>query len=169
MKINLLKKYYLALFFIPFFVSCVQNNDTNFPNTFTLNSNQNTGFSFGTMSVVNDTINNYAADFVVVPQLNDSGQLLTPILIQLKLRSNFVLARQFDTLSDAKNYYDSYITFSEDPAKMDIYALMIKPYQVWVIKTGDNTYGKVLIISTKTEYLNKSYYSEITFKADLLE
>lgn len=169
MKIKSLKKFHLILFFIPFFVSCVQNNDNNFPNTFTLNSSKNTGFSFGTMSVVNDTTNNYAADFVVVPQLNDSGQLLAPILIQLKLRSNFVLSRQFDTLTDAKTYYDSYITFNEDVAKMDIYALTIKPFQVWVIKTGDNTYGKVLIISTKTEYLNKSYYSEITFKADLLE
>lgn len=164
---------FLPLLIIAIFSACtadINNNSTpNILNQFSISSKQETGFSFDAMTTVNDTLNTAVTDFTVLPQLNDSGKLVLPILVQLQLKSNFILSKQFDNLNDAQKYFDSYTAFSENASNFSIYGLTVKPYQVWIVRTNLNKYGKILILTSTTNYLNNSPYAEITFKAELLK
>jgi len=44
----------------------------------------------------------------------------------------------------------------------------VKPNQIWLVKTNSGGYGKILILKTKTGYLDNKPFAEVNFMADIL-
>ncbi len=164
----ILKKIYFLLFALLLFSAC--QNEEDLPFDFSLSSLQDNGFSFEKMNVQSDAANqNIDADFVVMPQLDDSGKLLAPFLVQPQLKSSYYLLKQFDNLASAEQFYDSYTSFTEESSTFDYNALSIKPFQIWIVRTNSVQYGKVLITGTATSETNNSLNAVVNFKAELLK
>lgn len=170
------KKNQLLLLILLVFCAC--NDENNMPASevnlnsnpeFSLSSAQESGFSFETMTIVKDTAQILNADFIVLPQLNAYGALVSPFFGQYNLKSGFALIKQFDNLADAQSFFDSYTVFTGNDSDFNIYGLSVKPFQIWIVKTGLNTYGKILVLTGKAEFSNKSYYANVSFKAALLK
>jgi hypothetical protein len=136
---------------------------------FSLSSTQESGFSFETMTIVTDTAKILNTDFIVLPQLNANGGLVSPFFVQHNLKSGFALIKQFDNMADAQSFFDSYTAFTGNDSDFNIYGLAVKPYQIWTVKTGLNTYGKILVLNGKAEFSNKSYFANVSFQAALLK
>ena len=154
------------------FISCEGdvNSKTEF---FTLNttvtSNIFTGFSFESFNIINyPNKQNTKPDFIVLAQMNETGTVLSPFLSQQDLESRFILSNNFSDYNSAKLYFDTLITVSNKTLEQA--ALGIKPNQVWVIKTNNGDFGKILIVESKTEIVgNNTPFAEIKFKAEKIK
>ena len=163
----LFKKYHLLFLLLIIFSSCQDKNIVSFE--YSLSTAQY-GFSFDKMTVLSTDVNqNTNADFIVLPQMNDSGELLSPMLVQPLLKSSYLLSKQFDNLFAAEQYYNSMTTFSENGSIFNNVALSLKPFQIWIVKTNTNLYGKILISQASTGYVNSFPDVAINFKAELLK
>lgn len=169
------KKIQILILVIIAFSACQNNNGLPVDNSvssadYSLSSAQNNGFSFKIMTVLTDSVNqNINSDFIVLPQLSDKGDLVSPFLVQPHLKSSYALSKQFDNQIDAELYYNAYTSFSETGTVFDYNAIPIKPFQIWIVKTNLNRYGKILIISTSTTSLKNSLNAVVNFKAGLLK
>lgn len=164
----IIKKIYILLFTLIVFSACQKEEDL--PLDFSLSSLQDNGFSFERLSVQSNAVNqNMDADFIVMLQLNDSGELQSPFFVQPQLKSSYTLLKQFDNPTSAEQFYNDYTSFTGDNSSFDYNALSIKPFQIWIVKTNSNQYGKVLITSTVTSETNNSLNAVVNFKAELLK
>lgn len=170
------KKNRLLLLILLVFCACNDENNMPTPEVnlsqsqeFSLSSTQESGFSFETMSIVNDTAKILNTDFIVLPQLDAYGGLVSPFFVQHNVKSGFALIKQFDNLTDAQSFFDTYTAFKGNDSDFNIYGLSVKPFQIWTVKTGLNTYGKILVLTGKAEFSTKSYFANVSFKAALLK
>lgn len=151
-------------------ILCIACNEDNIPSEYSLSSSKDNGFSFDRMNVVNNQIaSQIYTDFIVVAGLNETGEFTSPFFTQLEFKTYFVLSKQFDNLQSAQQYFDSYTKMSENESYFDISALPVQPYQIWIVKTQSNTYGKILILSTINYSSNHSTYCTVRFKAEILK
>ncbi len=163
-----LKKIYFLLFATIALSAC--QNEEELPFSFSLSSLQDNGFSFEKMNVQTDAVHQNAdADFVVLPQFDDKGELKSPFFVQPQLKSSYVLLKQFDNLTSAEQFYNNYTSFTDENLAFDYNALSIKPFQIWLVRTNSAQYGKILITNTATSYSNNSPNAIVTFKAELLK
>jgi hypothetical protein len=161
------RKKYLFLFVA---ILCIACNEDYIPSEYSLSSGEVNGFSFDKMNVVNKPITTHIyTDFIVAAGLNETGEFVSPFFTQLDFKSYFVLSKQFDNLQSAQHYFDSYITMTEDKSYFDIVAMPVQPYQIWIVKTQSDTYGKILILSTISYSSNHTTYCSVRFKAEKLK
>jgi hypothetical protein len=127
------------------------------------------GFSFESLNIINyPNKQNTKPDFIVLAQTNETGTVLSPLLSQQDLESRFILSNTFSDYNSAKSYFDTLLTVENKTLEQS--ALDIKPNQVWVIKTNNGDFGKILIVETKTEIVeNNTPFAEIKFKAERIK
>jgi hypothetical protein len=152
----------LVLGVLLLFCSC--DDDDNPSPVYSLNSETYKGFLFEDMKIIDfpNSIN-LKPDFFVLAQTNDTGDVLSPFLSHPDMESRFVLIAEFQDLESAQGFYDSYLTPEDKPLQQ--FALNIKPFQIWLIKTNTEKLGKILITETKTSNINNKPFAEMKFKA----
>ncbi len=135
----------------------------------TVTSNIFKGFSFESLNIINyPNKQNTKPDFIVLAQMNEKETVLSPFLSQQDLESRFILSNTFSDYNNAKSYFDTLVTVENKALEQS--ALDIKPNQVWVIKTNNGDFGKILIVETKTEIVeNNTPFAEIKFKAERIK
>lgn len=122
------------------------------------------GFSFEKMKIITGpNPENIIPDFLVACHMNDLGEISKPFLSHPNLESRFVMLNSYDNLSTAKNVFDTLSTISNQPPTT--FALDIKPFQIWQVKTTTDEIGLIIIIEAKAEKINSSAFAEIKFKA----
>ncbi len=152
----------IGLFLI--FFSCDREKDTPL-NEFTINSADFEGFSFESFKVVKYP-GFQTPDFFVLVQIETHGELKGPFLSHPDMEARFFLAGEFDDLESAEAFYSSYLP--EDEKSLQQFALNVSPNQVWLIKTNSGSYGKILILKTKSGQIDDKPFAEIVFKAEIL-
>lgn len=135
----------------------------------TVTSNIFKGFSFESLNIINyPNKQNTKPDFIVLAQMNQTGTVLSPFLSQQDLESRFILSNTFSDYNSAKSYFDTLAIVENKTLEQS--AFDIKPNQVWVIKTNNGDFGKILIVETKTEIVeNNTPFAEIKFKAEWIK
>jgi len=152
--------------------SC-ESDDNSKSEFYTLNttvtSNIFKGFSFESLNIINyPNKQNTKPDFIVLAQMNQTGTVLSPFLSQQDLESRFILSNTFSDYNSAKSYFDTLAIVENKTLEQS--AFNIKPNQVWVIKTNNGDFGKILIVETKTETVeNNTPFAEIKFKAERIK
>jgi len=122
------------------------------------------GFSFEKMKIITGpNSENIIPDFLVACLMNDLGEISGPFLSHPNLESRFVLLNSYDNLNSAKNNFDTLSTISNQPPTT--FALDIKPFEIWQIKTSTDDVSLILIIEAKAEKIGSSAFAEIKFKA----
>jgi len=128
---------------------------------FALNSKENKGFSIEKMNVADFPKSD--ADFIIIPQTNLTGDVVSPFLSNPNLEKRFILSNEFGDIESAQAYFNSY---SDYPVGQDLqqFALEIKPNQVWLVKTHSGTFCKILIMDTRID--KTTSFVEIKFRAE---
>jgi len=156
----------LALGMLFLFNSCEKDEDST--QIFALNSEAYKGFLFESMKIINfPNSQNIIPDFTVLVQTNGSGEVLSPYLSNPNLENRFFLFDELEDLKNAQEVFDSIQTTEINTFQK--FALDIKPYQIWLIKTNSGSVGKILITETKTENIEDNPFAEIKFKAKKLQ
>lgn len=151
MKLNKL----IILIFILIIVGC---NDSNVDSTSGLPSGHSTlstkiinfrgtGFSFakGDTVVVSNTAS-YKTDIMNLVHINSEGVIIGVYMASTIFRPTFRLMYESTSVDSAKMYFNSLKEFS-DSIYSDL-ALPVKSNQVWVVKTHDDKFAKMLIVNT---------------------
>jgi len=124
------------------------------------------GFSFELGKVIsyNPQSSKMPPDIVVLP--DNSGEEIIAfleVLNNVQLKPLIALAGEFADWTSAENFFINYIQIADSLS----YTYWAKPTlenQVWIIKTLDGNYGKILIKNVET-YLNLTTpYAAVTFK-----
>jgi len=128
---------------------------------FARNSRENKGFSIEKMNVADFPKSD--ADFIIIPQTNLTGDVVSPFLSNPNLEKRFILSNEFGDIESAQAYFNSY---SDYPVGQDLqqFALEIKPNQVWLVKTHSGTFCKILIMDTRID--KTTSFVEIKFRAE---
>jgi hypothetical protein len=103
------------------------------------------------------------ADFIIIPQTGLTGDVMSPFLSHPNFEKRFILAKEFDDAKSAEAYFDSY-NVSPDGEPLQQFALDLRANQVWLIKTKDGSFCKLLILETKID--KETDYVAIKFKAE---
>jgi hypothetical protein len=130
---------------------------------YTINSKDNLGFS-----VENLTIGDFPKikpDFILIPQTNLTGDIMSPFLSNPNLEYRFILSKEFDDIESAKAFYDTYNSAPLGKSFQQ-FALDLKENQIWLIKNNKGIFCKLLIIETTVDSINA--FVEIKFEADRL-
>ena len=157
------------LFVLP--MACENKECCDSPKILSLNSyNLNgkvVGFSFAEKQIISyPNSKNQKIDFTISAQTNDSGKIVGAFLCNTELTRSFYLANSDSSLDSAKIYFDFY-KMNKDTI-FTTFANYIKPGQVWIIRTNNNLFGKILIYETIAKEINKTLYAEVTFQWDQL-
>lgn len=137
-------------------------------NKFSLNSEQHKGFLFEGLKVIDSpNSSGILPDFIVLAQTGENGNVLSPFLSNPLLENRFILSKEFEDIETAEQYFESYSAPEDEPFLQN--ALNIKPYQVWLIKTNNGDFGKILILNSIFKSIDSTPYAEIKFKADNFE
>ncbi|HCY00566.1 MAG TPA: hypothetical protein DG754_10545 [Bacteroidales bacterium] len=148
------------------FVSCDKENNKP-ADEFTLKSTEYTGFLFEGLKIITfPNPNNLKADFVMSPQTTENDDVVSPFFAHPDLESRFYLSGEFESFDSALSSFESYIMPAD--IKYQQFALDIKPYQVWLIRTNTEKNGIILIKSAECYIYNDIPYAETTFKAKVL-
>jgi hypothetical protein len=122
------------------------------------------GFSFKKMNVVAfPNSENITPDFIVASQMNELGDISGPFLSNQNLENRFVLLNSYDNINSAQNNFDTLSTISNSPYQT--FALDIKPFELWQIKTSSEEIGVILILEARSEKIGSSSFAEVKFKA----
>ena len=153
-----------GIFFL--FASCEKDDKPK--DVFTLNSEQHKGFFFDDLKIIDfPNAVNVQPDFLVTASTNESGELISPLLVHPDLVSRFVLINEFQDLDKAQLFFNSFLTPEDKPLQQ--FASDIKPFQIWQIKTNSGSFGKILITETRIEDIDNTPFAEIKFKAGKME
>lgn len=130
-------------------------------NTYTFN-----GFSFkqGKVIYYNPESGDVAPDLIVTP--DNSGVEITAILQFFNnpaQKQLFGYLDEFNDLNSATEFFDNYTEVSESLG-FSVWANPIKQNQVWIVKTLDDHYAKILIKDVSTFLKDTRPYAETTFK-----
>jgi len=126
------------------------------------------GFSFSqgkAISIPNSQ--NIIPDIIIFAHLDEQGNVFGVFFGADSLRKSFNLVEEFSTIDSAKTFFYN-LTEVPDSNYQDL-ALPVTANQIWAVKTNDNKYGKILVMSTKAyEYSPapgfRGYYVEAKFK-----
>lgn len=122
------------------------------------------GFSFKKMNIITlPNSENIIPDFIVACFMNEFGDISGPLLSHQNLVNRFVLLNSYDNINSAQNNFDTISTISNGPYQT--FALDIKPFEIWQIKTSTDEIGIILIIEARAEKIGSSAFAEIKFKA----
>jgi len=132
---------------------------------FTLTSDDPKGFSFESLKFISYPYStNQMPDFVVLAHTDETGKVISPFLSSPISESKFALVGDFENFELALQSFDSFEL--EDNYTFDVYALPVRPNQIWLVKTGTEKYGIILITSSNFyEKKDNAPYAEVSFKA----
>ncbi|RLD36677.1 MAG: hypothetical protein DRI73_00225 [Bacteroidetes bacterium] len=122
------------------------------------------GFSFESGSVIlyNPASSTSIPDIFALPDTDPQNNEVTAYLDTENPFESFALAGTFPTSGEALDFYNNY-----KEVKVSTYVSFAKPVlenQVWVFKTRNNKYAKMLIMKVNTSIKNQEPYAEVTFK-----
>ena len=120
------------------------------------------GFSFESGSVIlyNPASSTSIPDIFVLPDSQNNE--ISAYLDTENPFESFALAGTFQTSGEALDFFNNY-----KEVKVSSYVSFAKPVlenQVWVFKTRNNKYTKLLILKVNTSVKNLEPFAEITFK-----
>ena len=95
--------------------------------------------------------------------MNEFGDIGGPSLLHQNLENRFVLLNSYDNRNSAQNNFDTLSTISSNPYQP--FALDIKPFEIWQIKTNSAGIGVILILEARSEKIGSSSFAEVKFKA----
>lgn len=119
------------------------------------------GFSFAERKIIESTASR-TPDFSVMNQRNEGSEIMGVFLTHPNLEKRFYLAKSFNKMDSASTFFKS-LVLSKDTLFQNI-ALPVKPFQVWIIKTNDAKFGKILIHETIAKEINTTPYAEVKFE-----
>lgn len=157
----------ILLLTLSIFISCKKETPDPSTNILVLNSsvvnNKSYGFSCSKAQIV-PLNSNPMPDFHVLVESNDMGQPTGVFLSNSNLEKRFYLKSTFAELESARNYFNS-CTLSKDTVFQRL-AISVKPFQIWIIKTNENKFGKILIHEATYKDLNNSgnLFAEMKFQ-----
>jgi hypothetical protein len=163
------KMFYRTLIVLICIISACEDHDKTPPDFYTLNTEISPGqipkgFSFKDMKIISfPDSNNLQPDFILSVHTNETGAILGPMLSNIDLENRFIFRKSYDDLNSAQNYFDTLSIINETP--LQTFALDIKPFEVWQIKTNTGETGILLVLETRTQMLNNTPIAEIKFKA----
>jgi hypothetical protein len=128
---------------------------------FTMSTNDNKGFSAEYLRLADSP--KVKPDFIIIPQTNLTGDVMSPFLSHPNFERRFILSKEFEDAASAQAYFDSY-NVDGNGQDLQQFALNLRANQVWLIKTREGDYCKILILETRIE--KKSDFAEVKFKAE---
>jgi hypothetical protein len=154
----------ILLFGLLFIWASCDKEKNSPPSEFTLDSTPDRGFLFEGLKIIEYTnASTVKPDFIVLAQVNAQGDVISPFLSHPDYLHRFILSEEFTNLDEAQAYYDTYSTPDNKP--LQLIASNIKPYQVWLVKTNNEGFGKILVINTRIDKIDNTPFAEVTFKA----
>lgn len=157
----------ILLLTLSIFISCKKDSPDPSANILVLNSsivnNASNGFSCSKAEIVPSN-SNPTPDFHVLVERDIMGNATGVFLSNSNLEKRFYLKGTFPDLASAKNYFNS-CTLSRDTVFQRL-AVSVKPFQIWIIKTNENKFGKILIHEATYKDLNNSgdLFAEVKFQ-----
>ena len=161
---------YIIIFAAIIQSSCDKNNNDKTSGENSLNSElilsgqtySIQGFSFESGSVIlyNPASSTSIPDIFVLPDSQNNE--LSAYLDTENPFESFALAGTFQTSGDALDFFNNY-----KKVEINSYIPFAKPVlenQVWIFKTRNNKYAKLLILKVNTSVKNLEPFAEITFK-----
>ena len=164
-----MKKTLILTFCTLVFLSYACEDKDNRDPEFILNTNIQSGqpisgFSFKKMNIIAfPNSENIIPDFIAFCLMNEFGDISGASLSHQNLENRFVLLNSYDNINSAQNNFDTISTISNGPYQT--FALDIKPFEIWQIKTSTDEIGIILIIEARAEKIGSSAFAEIKFKA----
>ncbi len=128
---------------------------------YTLSSKDNKGFLVEGLKIAD--FPKTKADFIIIPQTNLTGDVMSPFLSHPNLEKRFILSDEFDDSNSAKSYFDSY-NISPEGENLQQFALNLKANQVWLVKTHSGAFCKIWIMDTRID--KTTSFVEIKFRAE---
>jgi len=162
----------LNLIILGCIVGACEDHEKTLPDSYVLNTELNaehhpTGFLFKEMKIISfPNSNNLNPEFVLSVHINDSGDILGPMLSDPGLTNRFIFRKKYDDQKSAQNYFDTLSVISKDP--LQTFALDIKPYEVWQINTNTGQTGIILVLESQAASINNTPTAEIRFKAKII-
>lgn len=99
-------------------------------------------------------------DLIAFASSDSSGQrTLANLISPSNEDSAFFLAGQFNTLTEANNYFDGLINIPE--ASFVGVTPPLQPFEVWVVQTGRGTFAKILVREIRQVQSNDGFYLDI--------
>ena len=95
---------------------------------------------------------------------DETGKVVSPFFSSPNLERKFALIDNFENYEIAFQSFESFKL--EDNYIFDKFALPVQPNQIWLVKTGTEKYGIILVTSSVFyEKKDKTSYAEVSFKA----
>ncbi len=130
-------------------------------------NNRGVGFSFEKGdTVIISSSSTFKHDIDVAVQQDDTGKVLGVFISGRISQPAFKLKYSSSVSDSARLYFNNLINFSD--STYSLLAIPVVANQVWIVKTNENTFAKILIVST-TAYVDNSTppnatpYGEVTF------
>ncbi len=140
--------------------SSVLPGETTTSGVLIMNSKQNKGFSVDNLKLADFPRSD--ADFIIIPQTNLTGDVMSPFLSNPDLGKRFIFIDEFEDVKSAESYFNTNELFPEDES-LQQFALNLKPNQLWLVKSATGEFCKILILETKID--KSTSFVEIRFKA----
>ncbi|MBN2861791.1 MAG: hypothetical protein JXN62_01425 [Bacteroidales bacterium] len=152
----------LVWFILP---SCEKDDSFDNSGTITINNDLilsqdqgyiNYGFLFSEAKIASN-VSSPKPDITV-----DNDGTLDNLILQGKINTGFFKAGEYADETLAKQEFSNLksLTITE----WEDWAFSIKPNQIWIIRTSEEFYAKIRIISTVSETRGTRYYAECTFQ-----
>ncbi|MBN2664949.1 MAG: hypothetical protein JXR67_00450 [Bacteroidales bacterium] len=152
-------------------ISACEDHDKTPPEFYVLNTELSTGqllkgFSFKDLKIITfPNSSNVIPDFILACHTNETGDIIGPMLSHPNLENRFIFLKSYDNITSAQNHFDTLSVIGINP--FQTFALDIKPFEIWQIKTNSGETGILLILETRTETKNNTPFAEIKFKAKI--
>jgi hypothetical protein len=111
----------------------------------------NVGFSFSHgKSVTIPNNENIVPDILILAHTDQNGDVLGVYFGAESYRPAFYLVKEFSQSDSALTFYNSLLEVPD--SNYQELALPVNLNQIWAVKTSDNKFGKILILSTEAKY-----------------
>lgn len=111
----------------------------------------NSGFSFSRgKSVTIPNNENIIPDFLIAAHIDMNGNVLGVFFAAESFRPAFNLIKEFSQSDSALTFYNNLLEVPD--SNYQELALPVNLNQIWAVKTGDNKFGKILILNTEAKY-----------------
>jgi hypothetical protein len=122
------------------------------------------GFSFESGSVVlyNPAASQNIPDIFALPSSDAQGNVTGAYFDSQNINESFALVGEFSTSDSALSFFNDY-----KQVDANSFVFLAKPVlknQVWVFKTRNEKYAKILILDVQAYLKNTEPFAEVTFK-----
>ncbi|HNW56485.1 MAG TPA: hypothetical protein PLR88_00705 [Bacteroidales bacterium] len=159
-----MKKYLIILFSALLLISCDKDNKVSTSGTFTINNIlYGTGpyYAYGFSFTSADKVQTIPVTEQCITIGND-GTIDNLIIQTNSLSNSFYLYGEYTDEASAKQAFDKLTIGTVNG--WEEWAFSVKPNQIWLFRTKNETYAKLRIISTVSEVREEKNYAECTFE-----